>query len=456
MNKIKLTRQIISFGFCILFSLVIFVSCQSTNILTGSTDRNNNAIKAFERGDNLYKRGDLDKAISEFTKAIKIEPEWAEAFIMRGYVHGWNENYKLAMDDYNTASMLDAKYIDLAKAIQSFFNSKYLDAIKIFDAVIQNNIFDMIAYIFRGNSYSFIGEYEKAIADYNEAIKSNPKFYGNFSNRAFSYNKICQFDTAIKDCNQAIKLNPDNFYGYLSRCEAYIGKEDYKNAMTDLIKSIKINHNNNKPHRAYGTINSIYSTIVKTKRITTSPLEGRWTWSGNENSEPMFSELIFFGNVIIGIDNIFHECNGSEFILDERNIIFNNNSVCGYKISGKTLIITDKNNDNYLYTRTGFTKSPLEGIWKTIDTKNEEYYQIEYFLFKDDIIAVKYDYENIYGGSKIIYHNGKFHPTKEYLAYFRDGHEETVEEIDVEYNIQDDGTLKIWTNLEEIILEKIY
>jgi tetratricopeptide (TPR) repeat protein len=50
---------------------------------------------------------------------------------------------------------------------------------------------------------------EKAIQDYNQAIKLNPKNAGAFNDRGNTYTKLKQFEKAIQDYNQAIELDPE-------------------------------------------------------------------------------------------------------------------------------------------------------------------------------------------------------------------------------------------------------
>jgi|GEM_PF-5794532 len=242
----KLTA--ILFGMLIITGLVL--SCQSTGSTqsAGGVKRDSEAVKAYERGDALYKKGALKEAIAEFTKAIEIEPAWAEAFIMRGYVHGWDDALEFAINDYESAAKIDRKYRDFAQGARYYFVDKdYTKAIEIFNKVIQNKIFLFIVYTLRGNCYHETGEFQKAIVDYTEAIKLNPDFYGNYSNRAYAYNQTGQFDKAIADCNKAINLYPENFYGYFFRGDAYYGKKDYSRALLDYGQAIKL-----KPDFAVG------------------------------------------------------------------------------------------------------------------------------------------------------------------------------------------------------------
>jgi len=218
----------------------LFTACQST----GNVKRDSEAVQAFERGEALYKKGALEEAIAEYTKAVEIEPEWAEAFIMRGYAHGWDDNFDLALADYEAAAAIDSKFRDFVQAYRYYKDGDHTRAIETFDRVIRNKINLMIAYNLRGNSYSAIGELEKAIADHTEAIRLNPDCYGNYINRALNYNNIEQYDRAIADCDRAIRLYPDSFYGYIFRGEAYFRKNNTERALADMDRAIQLNPDN--------------------------------------------------------------------------------------------------------------------------------------------------------------------------------------------------------------------
>ena len=65
-------------------------------------------------------------------------------------------------------------------------------------------------YIKRGNAYSYIGEYDKAITDYSEVIKLRPDCAEAYSHRAKAHLKKVDFDRAIEDYTKAIELNPQD------------------------------------------------------------------------------------------------------------------------------------------------------------------------------------------------------------------------------------------------------
>ena len=60
----------------------------------------------YNRGTVLGKKGEYDKAIEDFTNAIKLKPDYAEAYNNRG--NAWSEKgeYDKAIEDYTKAIAL--------------------------------------------------------------------------------------------------------------------------------------------------------------------------------------------------------------------------------------------------------------------------------------------------------------------------------------------------------------
>jgi tetratricopeptide (TPR) repeat protein len=100
---------------------------------------------------------------------------------------------------------------------------------------------DKLAEIFnhRGVAYRLKGDHDRAIADYAQAIRLNPKFGAAFNNRGVAYDYKGDFDRAIADFDQAIKLKP-SAEAHFNRGNAYLGKSQYASAIDDYNQAIKL------------------------------------------------------------------------------------------------------------------------------------------------------------------------------------------------------------------------
>ena len=101
----------------------------------------------------------------------------------------------------------------------------------------------VLAYYHRGSAYFLRGNTRKAIVDYSEAIKLNPKFEEAYLKRGNAYHEIEQTDSAITDYTEAIKINPNSENAYGNRGNVYNGRSQYKKAIADYTKVIVINPN---------------------------------------------------------------------------------------------------------------------------------------------------------------------------------------------------------------------
>jgi lipoprotein NlpI len=102
---------------------------------------------------------------------------------------------------------------------------------------------DAAAYYDRGQSYYTKGDIERAIVDFGQAIRLDPKYAEAYSSRGAIYNNKGDYDSAIVDLNEAIRLNPKSGFAYRKRGFAYKGNGDNVSAIADFNEAIRLNPN---------------------------------------------------------------------------------------------------------------------------------------------------------------------------------------------------------------------
>jgi tetratricopeptide (TPR) repeat protein len=110
----------------------------------------------------------------------------------------------------------------------------------------------------RGYSWSWTSladRVDRSFKDYTEAIRIDPEAVSSLLNRAHIYNQRHDYDRAIADANQAFEGGLSDYgkqVGYGERGYAYQGKGDNDRAIADYTDSIQLTANNNVALTARG------------------------------------------------------------------------------------------------------------------------------------------------------------------------------------------------------------
>jgi len=116
-------------------------------------------------------------------------------------------------------------------------------AILDYDQAIRLNPSHANSHSNRGAAYARKGDYHRAIQDYDEAVRLNPNHADAFSNRGAAYARKGDYDRAIEDYDEAVRLNPNHANAVYGRGNAYRRKGDYNRAIQDYDEAIRLNPN---------------------------------------------------------------------------------------------------------------------------------------------------------------------------------------------------------------------
>lgn len=178
------------------------------------------------RGSGHLNKGDKDKAIADFSHALRLKPNPSDARLFTGLLHVAKEDQDNGIVEFDEALRLDPKNV---RALIDFNEALRLDP-KF-----------ALAYVNRGTSHRSKGDVDRAIADFNEAIRLEPHYASAFRLRGSAFVAKNDHDRAIADLNEAIRLDPNNALAYHERGWAYASKADYERAIADYSFAIKLN-----------------------------------------------------------------------------------------------------------------------------------------------------------------------------------------------------------------------
>jgi protein O-mannosyl-transferase len=121
------------------------------------------------------------------------------------------------------------------------------DSMSLWNNVLKNYPEIPIAYNNLGEVYLRKGDYERAISNYNQALRMNPDFRGAnyfYVNRGTAYLMKGDYEMAIADYHQALRIKPNDANAYHHRGTAYLNKGDFEGAISDFNKALEINPGN--------------------------------------------------------------------------------------------------------------------------------------------------------------------------------------------------------------------
>ena len=148
------------------------------------------------------KKGEVELAIKDYTKAIELYPDEPNTYYDRGNTYYEKGDYDRAIEDYTKAIELNPVFVS--------------------------------AYINRGNVYGNKNDYDSAIKDHTKAIELNPNSANAYNNRGVAYGEKDDAGCAIENYTKAIELNPNHDIAYYNRGMVWLHLQKWNKAKVDL------------------------------------------------------------------------------------------------------------------------------------------------------------------------------------------------------------------------------
>jgi len=235
------------------------------------------AEQAFQRGKELQERKETDRALAEYTEALRHRPDFADALFQRGLLHLETKQYNPAITDFDAVIKLEptraaafaqranahreardpaAALRDCAEAIRldpkqaGAYHTRALirGAAREYDQVVADcdeairlDPVPARPYDTRGRAYLFRPERDlgKAIENFTAAIRLEPTFALAHVHRGVAYRLQGDLERALPDFNEALRLDPNLGYGYFCRGQLWENKKDWDQVIADQTESIR-------------------------------------------------------------------------------------------------------------------------------------------------------------------------------------------------------------------------
>ena len=119
-------------------------------------------------------------------------------------------------------------------------NGQYDQAIKDYSEAIRLAPNDSTYYNSRAYNYLLLGTPEKGLEDANKSIQLSPNQY-NYDTRGSIYRALSEYDKALADYTEALRLDPNYAFVYMNRAFTYLWKNENRTAYeADKKKALEI------------------------------------------------------------------------------------------------------------------------------------------------------------------------------------------------------------------------
>jgi tetratricopeptide (TPR) repeat protein len=186
------------------------------------------------RGKYYRENNDYAKALADYNKAIKYNPEGYMAYNNRGKVYFETERTSEALADYSKAIMLNPSFASALVNRSSVYgkNGELDKALSDLKKALNLEPLSFEAHRNLGQVYALKDMNQEALEAYTFCINSKPDA-GLYNSRAVAYQKLNQHNNALRDLNKAIGMDASQGMYFLNRSYSLYAIERWEEALRD-------------------------------------------------------------------------------------------------------------------------------------------------------------------------------------------------------------------------------
>jgi protein O-GlcNAc transferase len=183
----------------------------------------------------------FDAAIDNYKQAIKIKPDYADAYYNMGVVQKDKGDLAAAIHSYKQAIKINPSfanaYHDMGNALNA--NNEQDAAINSYKQAIRINPNLFKAYNNIGHILSAKGDQGAAIDSYKKALKIRPNYVYAYNNMGVSLADKGEIEASIECYKQALKIKPDYAEAYYNMGHALVVKGELEPGIKSLEMALK-------------------------------------------------------------------------------------------------------------------------------------------------------------------------------------------------------------------------
>ena len=155
--------------------------------------------------------GDTALAISSLRTAIEQDPEFYEAFIQLGILHAAKRDH-LAKEYYSSALLLKPRNVEVWYNLGMYYQESGQDSLALETYARMAEIDSMNPLAPYNSGFirmEYLGETRAAVKDFTKALDLNTNYYQAWYNRGVALERLGSLDSAAADYQVALVIRPD-------------------------------------------------------------------------------------------------------------------------------------------------------------------------------------------------------------------------------------------------------
>lgn len=214
-------------------------------LVFGMSAYGQSAKKYLKAGDDFLETRKFNDAISQYTIAIQLDPNYAEAYVHRGNAYEKLNDFGEAAKDYERALV----FMDKDEEIYYLLGRAYLEsgqlglALGRLNTAIDKKSNYLEAYQTRTRVYIALQRYDEALDDCKKALRFKENEV-NFYNLGMVYEKLDLLDEAEEAYQKSINKNGNVVDSHLALARLAFNREKYDLAMASVNQVLRINSRN--------------------------------------------------------------------------------------------------------------------------------------------------------------------------------------------------------------------
>lgn len=210
---------------------------------------NNNdtlAREYIERGKGLFSHGEIEKAFKEFNKAIFLNNEYAEAYLVKGQAH-------IDMYEVCEAEKCIKKYLKLVPGDPKGYwmlidihdlTGDFDKCVYYCEKLLESDGLNIDLYFKKAEFLALLNDFRRALECFDICLKLYPDFYEALCGKASMLLSLRNKKEALEIYNKAIEVDITKSAAYFGKSEVYMAMGNSLTALVFAEKAYEIEPDN--------------------------------------------------------------------------------------------------------------------------------------------------------------------------------------------------------------------